>query len=114
MFTHKIKDHTDHKHGSAAEAAYCSDRVEAGLLSIGPCHWMVWGPVNDEEMGEIECGAPAFFHSEGWDCEKGHRHVTAEVRRSEGWEYAEACDVENLGRAGIVPMAMDGSGPLIG
>lgn len=87
-----------------------------GWLVEHPAEWVVF----DEETGEgdlmdayvTECGAPVTDTDRGWTCTAGHGHVYAEVRRAEGWDYAEdAGDVRNLTAAGVEPRDLVTGGP---
>jgi hypothetical protein len=73
------------------------------------CDWIVEDYGWEGEVYHNPCRAHAVATDRGWTCEAGHEHVVAEVRRAEGWDYAEDSDVRGLIAHGIVPVAMDGS-----
>lgn len=94
-----------HHSSAAVKACY------AGNLYA--CDWLVervdgW---DDEEYGQydfeeviVPCGAEAIVDSRGFTCTAGHSHVYAEIRRAEGWEYAEDADeASRMARAGVEP-----------
>ena len=71
--------------------------------------------IGDEEYGWepytriVECGAVAWPTQRGWTCEAGHEHVTAEVRMTEGWDYAsDPGEAEQLRRYGVDAVSMRG------
>lgn len=78
---------------------------------IFECVWLVQ-EYGEDGPYERECGALAIETDRGFACVAGHSHVYADVRAREGWTYAEdPFEAKSLMRAGIFPMAFDGSGP---
>jgi hypothetical protein len=81
-----------------------------------PCGWQYevrdrWGYVTDEDGRRIvrECTALSWDNGRAYACEDGHEHVHAEVRASEGWEYAEDADeARRLAKVGVMSVGMDG------
>lgn len=64
------------------------------------------------EPGVRECGAKVTVTDRGYSCDNGHSHVYAEVRYTEGWDYAEDDgDAANLTKAGTEPRDLVTGGP---
>jgi hypothetical protein len=81
------------------------------------CGWQYqardrYGVLRDEDGQEIilECDALAWDNGRAIVCENGHEHVNAEARHREGWDYADEEEGPGLMRAGVFPIAMDGTG----
>lgn len=75
------------------------------------CDWHVEDENEDGPFSRA-CRALAWETPDGWECEAGHAHVSAEHREAQGWDYAEdAEEARRLAKVGVMPMKMDGSGP---
>lgn len=88
-------------HHAVATVRSCYDGAE-----IRPCDDLVQILGEDGPM-IIECGEEATWTDRGFTCSGGHSHVLCDVRRAEGWEYAEdAYDAAVIGKGGrdFVPM----------
>src|SRR6266705_5574407 len=96
----KCKD----RHDLAIEARAC---YEGDLFD---CAWLVY-VYNEDGRYERACGAPAIATDRGWTCKAGHSHVNLEVQAREGWTYVkDPFEAYIVGRMGVVPIKMDGSG----
>jgi hypothetical protein len=73
------------------------------------CDWHV--QINTEDgPASAPCGAPAINTTRGYTCQAGHSHVHDDIRRAEGWEYADGDgEALSLMKAGLDVVAMDGS-----
>jgi hypothetical protein len=109
------------KCGKCGQVHTCVAAVKACHRGdTGRCNWLEWerdryGIFRDEDGTPItrECGAFAWFDERGSYCEAGHEHISEEARHREGWTYAEDVDeAVALAKAGVYPVAMDGTGIL--
>lgn len=71
-----------------------------------PCDWLI--EYRDEDgVSTRECGAPCRETDTGWACQRGHEHVTAQVRAEQGWDYAaDPSEATLLARYGTEPRDM--------
>jgi hypothetical protein len=73
---------------------------------LGPCTWLVEGPI-----ATFECGAPMYSRPDGtgYDCVVGHEHTHIEARVAQGWDYAADEDEAHLlSQYGTEPRTMTG------
>jgi hypothetical protein len=75
--------------------------TEDGELACGYCE--------ESASAVIECKAVSYTTADGWACEAGHEHVTAEARYEQGWDYAaDLGEARGLAKAGTMPVDMEG------
>ncbi|WP_217231388.1 hypothetical protein [Streptomyces anulatus] len=56
-----------------------------------------------------ECRALVRHTNSGYSCARGHAHTYAEVRASEGWDYAsDPVEAEILAQSGVIGVRADG------
>lgn len=99
------------RHDSIMEARCC----DAGILTpdaiVVACSWAVQHIVEGEPY-IVDCEAPSVETERGFRCIAGHSHVHAQFCAQEGWDYADGpFEAKDMMKAGVFPMAMDGSGP---
>lgn len=100
------KTHGDYAvyHANAAAVRSC-------FLGDGVCDWLMDMGTHPED-GErmiMECGYALHVTARGHHCDNGHQHVTAEVRWTEGWDYAsDELEAEGLRKCGVEAVAMNG------
>src|SRR5690348_3860196 len=76
-------------HESVRTVQWCWEARRSGAW---PCDWLV-STLSEDGPAALECGAPAHWEPENGEgafgCDKGHTHVPAQTRRTQGWDYAE-------------------------
>lgn len=72
------------------------------------CGWLL--EAHDEDgLTTRECGAALHFTETGYHCDRGHSHTYAEVRHTQGWDYAhDEIEASRLGQTGVIGVRMDG------
>lgn len=103
-----------HEHQSVAEVRDCyqaASDVRQGIL-VWPCGWLKEGRYDDGSKYSYPCEAQTRYTDErgSYECAAGHTHVPAELRWEQGWDYADEDEAEDLMRAGVRPVRMDGTG----
>jgi hypothetical protein len=103
-----------HEHATVAQVAECyaAARDERKGILVGACSWLLEGRYDDGSKYSYPCGAPTRLTDErgSYACTVGHDFVPTEIRMEQGWDYAaDEGEAYLLSRAGVLPVAMDGS-----
>ena len=104
-----------HEHASVAEVQECYQAAHDVMrgVEVWRCGWLLEGRYDDGSRYSYPCEAPTRYVGDrgGYECTAGHNHVPVEVRMEQGWDYAgDEGEAYLLGRAGVLPVGMDGTG----
>lgn len=93
-----------HKAVESIKACYRGDLFECDWLVSRVGGWVSEDGEYDSYDEIVFCGAEAIVSERGFECAVGHSHVYADIRRAEGWEYAEDGDEAlRLAKSGVEP-----------